>query len=92
MSRKHFSVKQLISQAAVKAFDVGVLPRAAWLDVEGLEALVCDPLATALAMNSGPLSLRIYAGAPRSATAAASTRTTSLASSGARLPTPRSRG
>ena len=39
------AVEQLITQAAVEALAIGVLPWAAGLDVESLEALLGDPFA-----------------------------------------------
>jgi hypothetical protein len=42
--QKQFHVEALIAKLAVEALPVSILPRAAWLDVEGSNALVSQPL------------------------------------------------
>lgn len=53
---KDLAVEQLISELAVKAFIVTVLPGAPWFDVKRLDAHTPSHFLRALAMNSGPLS------------------------------------
>ena len=55
-------VQAFITQSIVETFDMAVLPRAAWINVDRSDSYLC----TCLAMNSGPLSLRINWGTPRS--------------------------
>ena len=61
--------QELVAQPAVERLDVWILPRRAGLDVAAACAGEPAPVARALAVNSGPLSQRMYAGAvPRRAT------------------------
>jgi len=53
---KDFAVKQFIAQACVEAFDVAVLPRAAWCDVGGLCTNRCDPLLYCLGDELRPIA------------------------------------
>jgi len=77
---KKLHIEELIPEACVKALAVGVLPRSARFDVESLHSPFCDPLLDRIgAMNSGPLSLRMNSGAPRSSTSFSNVSKTSLA-------------
>ncbi len=75
---KEFYIQELVPQPGVEALRVGVLPRRSGLDVERLEPLSIHSL-TSRATNSGPLSLRMNSGAPRSATNFSRMQTTSRA-------------
>ena len=50
-----FTVEQFITQACVEAFDVTILPGAAWCDVSGLCADRCDPLLHSLGHELRPI-------------------------------------
>ena len=41
---EEFHVQELVPEPAVKAFDVGVLPRCSWLDVERRKAALLNPV------------------------------------------------
>jgi hypothetical protein len=55
-----FPVQTLIPETTMKAFLKPVLPRAARLDIEGLDLVLLEPALHPFAMNSEPLSLRKY--------------------------------
>ncbi len=67
---EHLAPKQLGTQLAVKALDVAVFPRAAWLDRGCLAPTPLIQSFTAVATNSGPLSERINSGTSRRLSAA----------------------
>ena len=58
------AIQAFISQLAVEAFTVPVLPGTARLDVQRLRAHRRQPLPQSSAMNSGPLSERMCSGIP----------------------------
>ncbi len=66
------AVEQTIAQAGVEAFDLAVLPKAAWLDVQGGDAESAQPLPHGVGDNSGPLPDRICWGGPWSMNRSAS--------------------
>jgi hypothetical protein len=49
------AIEQLISELAVEAFIVAVLPGAAWLDVESLDADPAEPSPNRLGGELGPV-------------------------------------
>lgn len=59
-----FPRQQLIAQLAVEAFAVAVLPRAAWCDVERLDADPFEPVSQGCRDKLGTLSDRMCSGAP----------------------------
>ena len=57
---ENLAIEQLISELAVEAFIVSILPWASWFDEEGLHTDPLKPFALkATAINSGPLSDRM---------------------------------
>lgn len=66
---KLFPVKTLVAEAAMEALDEPVMPRAGRLNIDRLDPVRSSQRWTSLAMNSEPLSLRRYSGAPCSAMA-----------------------
>ena len=74
---EHLTIEQLVTQPRIETLDIAVLPRTARRHVGRLGAERSDPPLTASAMNSGPLSERIYPGTPRSMNNSASISMTS---------------
>ena len=72
-------VEQLVAHPAIERLDVGVLPRGAGLDVDGPRPGEAAPVRSAQAMSSGPLSILRWPGAPRWATRASMTASSSSA-------------
>jgi hypothetical protein len=70
-------VEQLFSESCVEALDEAVLPRAARRDVSGLGPDGRDPVLHGLGEEPGPLSERMYSGAPRRMNRSDSTSITS---------------
>jgi len=76
---EHLSFAQRVKDLPIQeSFAIPVLPWAAWLDVGRDHADFPEPGAEFVAMNSGPLSLRMYSGHPRSIISPDSSSPTSL--------------
>src|SRR5262249_28320765 len=71
-----FEAEALVAEFAVEAFRDAILPRLARLDQRGADAGATIHDSSAFDTNSGPLSLRRKAGAPRSLTRRARTSIT----------------
>ena len=75
----HLSIHTISTKLVVEALNVAILPGTSWINVEGLDPVSKSHFWMALAMNSGPLSLRIYLGAPCSVIISLRERRTSVA-------------
>src|SRR3954468_16931705 len=78
-SVEDLAVEQFVPQPGIEALDIAILPRAARSDVGGLGSNAEIHSWTALAMNSGPLSERMWPGTPRRMNKSESTSMTSMA-------------
>lgn len=65
--RKELAVKQFIAEGCIERFNIPVLPRRARLDVARVDVAIAQVILQRLGKNSGPLSLRRFAGGPCSA-------------------------
>jgi hypothetical protein len=63
-SIKNLPIQEFISKFSVKTFYVSIFPRTSWLNVTGFYTYMSQPLSTAFAVNSDPLSERIFSGTP----------------------------
>ena len=71
------AVQEFVAQLAVERFDVAVLPGRAWFDEQGRDPRSASQLRTAVATNSGPLSLLMCSGMPCSGKRSESANSTS---------------
>ena len=55
---EQFAIEQLVPEPSIEAFDVAVLPRAAWLDEGGLGTDSRDPLPNGLGDELRPIARR----------------------------------
>ena len=65
--REFFAVQAFVSELSAKTLDVSLLLRIAWLDVRRIYIDRFKEPCIRLAINSGPLSLRMILGTPRMA-------------------------
>ena len=61
---EEFAVQAFIAQLVVKALNMPILPWTPGFDVKRLDLLSLQPACMQEAINSGPLSLRRFSGAP----------------------------